>query len=64
MPGTLLDSTAMACRAAQELFPGAVVALGMGLPGYIPSEVPTGGVWFIADSACWVTTALTWTRMH
>ena len=50
MPGTPLRSTDMARRAAQELFPGAVVALGMGLPCYIPNQVATGGVWFIADS--------------
>jgi len=40
----------MARRAAQELFPGAVVALGTGLPCYIPGEVSTTGVWFITDS--------------
>ena len=50
MPGILLDSAAMARRAAQELSPGAVVALGMGLPCHIPTEASTGGVWFIADS--------------
>ena len=50
MPGTPLDTTSMARRAAQELFPGAVVALGMGLPCYISGEVSSDGVWFIADS--------------
>ncbi len=50
MPGTPLDTTAMARRATQELFPGAVAALGMGLPCYIPGEVATDGVWFITDS--------------
>jgi len=50
MPGVPLDATAMTRRATQELFPGAVVALGMGLPCHIPSEVPAAGVWFIADS--------------
>ncbi len=50
MPGTPLDHTAMAQRATQELFPGAVVALGMGLPCYIPGEVSSDGVWFITDS--------------
>ena len=50
MPGTPLNPTDMARRAAQELFPGAVVALGMGLPCYLPSQLSTGGVWFIADS--------------
>ena len=51
MPGTPLDPAAMARRAAQELYPGAVVALGMGTPCYLPGEMPNnGGVWFIADS--------------
>ena len=51
MPGTRLDPAAMTRRAAQELFPGAVVALGPGLPCYLPGELPTGvGVWFLADS--------------
>ena len=50
MPGILLDSTAIVRRAAQELSPGAVVALGMGLPSHIPGEVSTGGVWFMTDS--------------
>ena len=50
MPGILLVSTAIVRRAAQELSPGAVVALGMGLPSHIPGEVSTGGVWFMTDS--------------
>ena len=51
MPGTKLDQSSMARRVAQELFPGAVVALGLGLPCQIPEELPAnGGVWFIADS--------------
>ena len=51
MPGNRLESSNMVLRAAQELFPGAVVALGMGLPCHLPFELPaSGGVWFIADS--------------
>ena len=41
----------MARRAAQELNPGDVVALGPGLPCRLPGELPAGGgVWFLADS--------------
>jgi len=41
----------MARRAAQELFSGAVVALGPGLPCHLPGEISSnGGVWFLADS--------------
>ena len=51
MPGTPLAPAAMARRAAQELGPGAVVALGPGLPCRLPGELPPGGgVWFLADS--------------
>ena len=51
MPGTPLDATAIARRVAQELFPGAVVALGPGLPCFVPDGVSSqGGIWFIADS--------------
>ena len=51
MPGTPLDPAAMARRAAQELFSGAVVALGPGIPCYLPGELSsTDGVWFLADS--------------
>ena len=50
MPGTRLDPAAMARRAAQELFSGAVVALGPGLPCQLPGEIPDNGVWFLADS--------------
>ena len=51
MPGNRLASSNMVLRAAQELFPGAVVALGMGLPCHLPFELPaSGGVWSIADS--------------
>ncbi|MCH7842801.1 MAG: 3-oxoacid CoA-transferase subunit A [Chloroflexi bacterium] len=51
MSSTPLDPTAMARRAAQELFPGAVVALGPGLPCRLPGEFSShGGVWFLADS--------------
>ena len=51
MPGTPLDPAYMARRATQELDPGAVVALGPGLPCRLPSELPHGaGVWFLADS--------------
>ena len=51
MPGTKLDPSSMARRVSHELFPGAVVALGMGLPCHLPGELPdNGGVWFIADS--------------
>ncbi|MCH7737796.1 MAG: 3-oxoacid CoA-transferase subunit A [Chloroflexi bacterium] len=50
MPGTPLDPAAMARRAAQELFSGAVAALGPGLPRRLPSQLPaSGGVWFLAD---------------
>ncbi len=51
MPANRLEPSNMVGRAAQELFPGAVVALGMGLPCHLPRHLPaTGGVWFIADS--------------
>ena len=51
MPGTPLDPAAMARRAAQELSPGAVVALGPGIPCRLPGALPSvGGVWFLADS--------------
>ena len=51
MPGTPLDPAAMARRAAQELSPGAVVALGPGIPCRLPSEFsPHGAIWFLADS--------------
>ena len=51
MPGTPLDPAAMARRAAQELSPGAVVALGPGIPCRLPGEFsPHGAVWFLADS--------------
>lgn len=51
MPGPHLDATRMVRRAAQELFPGAVVAIGTGLPCYLPGEFPPGaGAWFLADS--------------
>ncbi len=51
MPGTPLTPAAMARRAAQELGPGAVVALGPGIPCRLPGEFPpSGGVWFLADS--------------
>ena len=50
MPGTPLDADAMAHRAAQEMFSGAVVALGPGLPCRLPDRLPIGGVWFLADS--------------
>ena len=51
MPGTPLDSAAMARRAAQELNPGAVVALGPGIPCRLPGELPSvAGLWFLADS--------------
>ena len=51
MPGTPLDPDAMVRRAAQELSPGAVVAIGPGIPCLLPGELPPGsGVWFIADS--------------
>ena len=51
MPGTPLEPAAMARRAAQELSPGAVVALGPGIPCRLPGELPSGcGIWFLADS--------------
>jgi 3-oxoacid CoA-transferase subunit A len=51
MPGTRLDPADMARRAAQELFSGAVVALGPGLPCQLPGEIPDNrSVWFLADS--------------
>ena len=50
MPGTPLDADAMAHRAAQEMFSGAVAALGPGLPCRLPDRLPIGGVWFLADS--------------
>ncbi|MEE8466507.1 MAG: 3-oxoacid CoA-transferase subunit A [Dehalococcoidia bacterium] len=51
MPGTHLDHASMVRRAAQELFSGAVIALGPGIPCRLPGELPSGGgVWFLADS--------------
>ena len=51
MPGTPLDPAAMVRRAAEELYPGAVVALGPGIPSRLPGEFPpNGGVWFLSDS--------------
>ena len=51
MPGKPLDTTAMARRAAQELTPGAVIALGPGIPCRLPGELsPNAGVWFLAES--------------
>ena len=51
MPGKPLDTADMVRRAAQELSPGGVAALGPGLPCRLPSQLPPGaGVWFLADS--------------
>ena len=51
MSGAPLDSATMARRVAQELTPGAVIALGPGIPCRLPGELPSGcGVWFLADS--------------
>ena len=51
MPGIPLGPAVMARRAAQELSPGAVVALGPGVPCRLSGELPSGGgVWFLADS--------------
>ena len=51
MPGTPLDTASMVRRAALELFSGAVVALGPGIPCNLPKELPgNSGVWFLADS--------------
>ena len=51
MPGTPLDTACMVRRAALELFSGAVVALGPGIPCNLPKELPgNSGVWFLADS--------------
>ena len=51
MRGTHLEPASVAQRVSQELFSGAVVALGPGLPSYLPSALPdTSGVWFISDS--------------
>jgi acyl CoA:acetate/3-ketoacid CoA transferase beta subunit len=51
MPGMPLDTASMVRRAALELFSGAVVALGPGIPCNLPKELPgNNGVWFLADS--------------
>ena len=51
MPGSRLDSTSMARRAAQEIRAGEAVAIGPGLPSAIPSTLPPGSaVWFLSDS--------------
>ena len=51
MPGKPLDPSFVARRVAQELFPGAVVALGPGLPWGLPSALRNGsGVWLVSDS--------------
>ena len=51
MPGSKLDLTSMARRAAQEIQAGETVAIGSGLPTAIPATVPAGsGVWFLSES--------------
>ena len=51
MPGTPLEPSWIVRRAAQELFPGVVVALGPGMPNRLPSELTNGrGVWLLSDS--------------
>ncbi|MCI0845262.1 MAG: hypothetical protein J4N87_07865, partial [Chloroflexi bacterium] len=51
MPGILLGPSFIARRAAQELFSGAVVALGPGMPCGLPSELRNGsGVWLLSDN--------------
>ncbi len=51
MPGTPLERSFLIRRAAQELFAGAVAALGPGLPCSLPSELTNGsGVWLVSDS--------------
>jgi 3-oxoacid CoA-transferase subunit A len=51
MPGTHLEPASIAQRMSQELFSGAVVALGPGLPCHLPGALlETDAVWFIADS--------------
>ena len=48
--GNYLYHTAIVRRAAQEISPGNVVALGPGMPCHLPREVTGDGVWFLADS--------------
>ena len=51
MPGTRLDPTSMARRAAQEIQAGDAVAIGSGLPAAIPAAVPANsGVWFLDEN--------------
>ena len=46
-----IDDHHMALRAARELAPGEVAALGPGLPGLVPGAVPEGtGVVFLSES--------------
>ena len=55
MPGTPLDTASMVRRAAQELFSGAVVALGPGIPCCLPKELlATAAYGFSPTVAPWV----------
>ena len=51
MPGDRLDPRSMALRAAQEIHPGEVAAVGFGLAATIPAVMPPGfGAWLLAES--------------
>ena len=51
MPGDRLDPRSMALRAAREILPGEVAAVGSGLATTISTVVPPGiGAWLLAES--------------